>query len=115
LFLFGADAITSEGKVINKIGTELICEKATDYNVLNYSCTDSWKFDPKSIFGFEEDVERRTGKEIWKNHPKGLKFSNYAFEMIAPEVMNGVITELGVYSSEILVQELKRKYKWMFI
>jgi len=114
LMLIGADAITSEGKIINKIGSELFAEIANKFEIPIYICTDSWKFDPASVFGYEEDIEIRKSTEIWKKPPKGIKIDNYAFEKIDTNLITGIISELGVYRPEIFVEELKRNYSWMF-
>lgn len=114
LFLLGADAITSEGKVINKIGSELFAEVAAKQGVPIYVCADSWKFDAKTVFGYEEELEKRSPAEVWKNKPKKLKIYNFAFEKVNPELITGIISELGVYKPEVFVEEIKRKYLWMF-
>lgn len=114
IFLFGADAITSEAKIINKIGTELFLEAAVRYGIPSYCCSDSWKFDPATTFGFEEVIEKRFAEEVWKNPPKGVKISNYVFEMVNPDLVTGVISELGIYNPSTFVEEVRRKYKWMF-
>lgn len=113
LMLIGADAITSEGKVINKIGSELFAGIAHKYDVPVYSCTNSWKFDPKTIFGFSEEIEKRAAKEVWQNPPKNVAIDNRAFEIISPGLVTGIITELGIYEPRILVEEIKRAYPWM--
>lgn len=114
LMLIGADAITSEGKVINKIGSEQFAEIAEKFDVPVYSCTDSWKFDPQTVFGYEEEIEKRGAKEVWAEAPKGVTVSNYAFEKINPDLVAGVISELGIYKPEIFVEEVKRTYPWLF-
>lgn len=114
IMLIGSDALTSEGEVINKIGSELFAIAAERYGVPVYSCTDSWKFDPESVFGFEEDIEIRRSSEIWPRPPKNVEISNYAFEKVNPSLVTGVISELGVYSPEIIIEELRRNYPWMF-
>jgi len=114
IMLLGADAITTEGKVINKIGSELFAEVAEKWDVSLYVCTDSWKFDPKSIFGYEEEIEKRNFREIWPTAPKGVQIHNYAFEKIDPELITGIISELGIYNPTIFVEEIKRAYPWMF-
>ena len=114
LFLFGCDAITSEGKLINKIGTEMLAQAAHDYRIPAYSCTNSWKFDPQTLYGFEEEIEQRSSNEVWKNPPKGVKIYNPAFEITAPDIFTGVITELGIYKPESLIHAVKENYPWMF-
>jgi len=113
IFLMGADAITSEGKVINKVGSELFAETAYRFGVPVYSCTHAWKFDPKTIEGFEEEIEIRQAKEIWKNPPKNVKIYNYAFEQVAPALLSGIISELGVYKPQVFIEDVKRNYPWM--
>ncbi|OIO61398.1 hypothetical protein AUJ83_05035 [Candidatus Woesearchaeota archaeon CG1_02_33_12] len=114
LMLIGADAITTEGKIINKIGSELYAEIANKYDIPVYACTDSWKFDTETIFGYEEEIEERKGKEIWKNPPKGVTVDNFAFEKVSPDLITGIISELGIYKPHIFIQEIRNNNKWMF-
>jgi ribose 1,5-bisphosphate isomerase len=114
IMLIGADALSSEGKIINKIGSELFSEIAHKYDIPVYVCTDSWKFDAASVFGYEEEIEIRNSSEIWKKPPKGVTIHNYAFEKIDPDLVTGIISELGIYKPAIFVEELKRNYSWMF-
>jgi len=114
IMLIGADAISSEGKVFNKIGSEMFAEFADKYDVPLYVCTDSWKFDPLTVFGYEEEIERRPGKEVWPTAPEGVKIDNRAFEIISPDIITGIISELGVYKPEIFIEEVRRNYPWMF-
>ncbi|MBT7903427.1 translation initiation factor eIF-2B [Candidatus Woesearchaeota archaeon] len=114
LFLMGADAITSEGNVFNKVGSGMIATLAHALRVPVYSCTHSWKFDPLTVFGSDETVELRDPKEIWSAPPKGVKVLNPAFEIVLPELVAGVITELGVFRSDSLIEELRREYPFLF-
>ena len=114
LMLIGADAITSEGFVINKIGSELFAETAAKKGVPIYVCTNSWKFDIDTVYGFDEEIEKRHEEEVWKEKPKGVKISNYAFEMVSPELISGVISEIGVYSPKVFIGEMQRHYPWLF-
>ena len=114
IMLIGADAITSEGKVINKVGSELFAETADKYGVPVYVCTNSWKFDPATVFGFEEPIEKRYSKEVWNSPPKNVRIDNFAFEQIGPNLITGIITEIGVYKPQTLVRAMQEKYPWMF-
>ncbi len=115
LFLFGADAVTAEGNVVNKIGTTMLVEFANLYQIPVYSCTNSWKFDPATIGGKDEPIEQRDPKEVWENPPAGIKIINPAFELTPADKISGVITELGVFKPETLVTEIKKAYPWMVI
>lgn len=114
LFLFGADAITSEGKIINKIGTELFAEVSNRYDIPTYSCTDSWKFDPKTIQGIEEKIEKRSKKEVWPNPPPGVEIVNPAFERVKSDLITGIISELGIYRPQLFIETLKETYPFIF-
>lgn len=111
--LFGVDAITSEGRIVNKMGTEMYAEIAERYDIPTYFCADSWKYDPLTSFGFDEIIEKREAKEIWEKPPKGIEISNTAFEIIQPELATGIISELGVYTAQTFIEEVKKKYPWM--
>lgn len=113
LFLFGCDALTSEGKLINKIGTESLVDRANELHIPAYSCTNSWKFDPKTVYGDDEGIEQRDPGEVWENPPKGVKILNPAFEISNPDKFTGVITELGIFKPETLVLEIQKNYPWL--
>ena len=114
LFIMGVDAMTSEGKIINKIGTQLFIEVAERYEIPIYFCADTWKFDPSTVWGEEEKIEMRDSKEVWSKAPRNVKVMNYAFEKIDPNMVTGVITELGVFKPETMVEILKDNSPWMF-
>ena len=63
---------------------------------------------------FEEELEERGPQEVWGEAPKGVGISNFAFEIIEPQLVSGIISELGIYNPMIFVEELKRNYSWMF-
>ncbi|MBI5755231.1 hypothetical protein HZA41_03370 [Candidatus Peregrinibacteria bacterium] len=113
LFLFGCDAMTSEGKIINKIGTAPLLFFANKYSVPSYSCTNSWKFDPETLYGEEETIEERSASEVWENAPENVIIRNPAFEPVSPDDMTGIITELGVMKPEALIMEIKNTYPWL--
>jgi len=114
IMMIGADAITSEGFVINKIGSELMVDTANHYQVPVYVCTHSWKFDLITVFGFDEEIEKRAAKEIWKNPPRGVKISNYSFEKVDPNKITAIISELGVFKPSVFIEEVGKSYRWMF-
>ena len=112
--MIGADAITSEGKVVNKIGSRTFAYIAKSLGIPVYICTNSWKFDPETIFGFEEPIEERSPEEVWDNPPNGVTVRNPAFEMIEPTLIEAVISELGVYRSDVLLEVVKERYPEIF-
>lgn len=110
---FGCDAITST-KIYNKIGSEMFAIMAKQRSVPLYVATDSWKFDAKAIYGNEEKIEMRSTKEIWNNPPKGVKILNPAFEKIDPQLVTGIISELGIFMRKSFIEALKDNYPFIF-
>lgn len=113
LVLLGVDAITSEGFIANKVGTLAACQIAKSYDIPVYFCTDSWKFDPLTIGGNEEEIEERDPKEVWGNPPKGVKVKNYAFDLVPPNLATGVISELGILPIGVFLETVIRQNPWM--
>ncbi len=113
VFFMGCDAVTSEGKVINKIGSEMFAEIAEKYDTDTYCCTDSWKYDPLTVFGKREPIERRDSKEVWDKSPKGVDIMNLAFERVDPKLITAIISELGDFPPSVFIQEVRKAYPWL--
>ena len=108
IVLLGTDAISTT-KIYNKIGSETIAMLADYMDVPVYICSDSWKFDPLTIFGFDEVIEKRLSKEVWPNSPKNINIYNYAFDKISPKFITGIISELGVFGHSSFIEEVNKK------
>ncbi len=113
IFLYGCDSLSSEGKTINKIGTEALAEFCNKARIPVYCCTNSWKFNPETVYGFDETIEQRDPKEVWEDAPKGVKIFNPAFEVISPDIITGVITEIGIFKPENIVNRIAVVYPWL--
>jgi len=107
IVLLGADAIDYAGNVINKIGSELVCESAKRFGVPVYICTDSWKYDSQTDKRHEEEIEIRSANEIWDSAPKGVKICNYAFEKIDAKLITGIICEKGIFTPQEFVRNVR--------
>ena len=108
IVFLGVDAISTT-KIYNKIGSETIAMIASNFDVPVYFCTDSWKFDSKTIFGFDEEIEKRLGKEVWDKAPKKIKIYNYAFDQVSPKYATAIISELGVFDHSSFVDIARKK------
>jgi len=96
----GADRILRTGYVFNKIGTYQIATMAKRHNIPFYVAAPLSTFDLKSN---PEDVviEQRKASEVTtiggkKTAPDGIGVINPAFDMTPPELITGIITEVGV-------------------
>jgi ribose 1,5-bisphosphate isomerase len=101
IFLFGADAYLKQG-VVNKIGTELLCKIAKEYNIPAYSCGVSLKY-KKNI-----KMESRPGREVWDERNEKIQVVNPAFDFTKRKYLTGVISELGILDYKKFVKQAKK-------
>ncbi len=99
LILIGADSVTSEGTVLNKIGSRLLALVAHEEHVPFYVATPLLKYNPQTSFGVIEKIEMRETSEIWENPPEGVEILNPAFETVSRRYIDGLITEAGIFAS----------------
>jgi ribose 1,5-bisphosphate isomerase len=114
LVIVGADAITSEGNVINKIGTSMVALAAKEARTPFYIASELLKFDPLTIHGDYETIEERSYREIWEDAPSGLTIRNPAFDVTRREFIHGIICEEGIISPHSISELISRKYPWIF-
>jgi len=114
LALVGADAITSEGNVINKIGTSMIALVAQEARTPFYVVSELLKFDPATMYGDYEKIEERNPNEIWKTPPRNLVIRNPAFDVTRRDFIHGIICEEGIVSPHSVVEVMRRKHPWVF-
>jgi ribose 1,5-bisphosphate isomerase len=114
LILVGADAITSEGNVINKIGTSMVALAAQEARTPFYVVSELLKFDPATMYGDYEKIEERSPNEVWKNAPKDLVIRNPAFDVTRRDFIHGIICEEGIISPHSITEVMHRKYAWVF-
>ena len=109
----GSDAITSEGNVINKIGTSQVALAAHEARIPFYVVSTLLKFDPVTIYGEFEAIEERDTQEIWGQPPIGLKIRNPAFDVTRRDYIHGIITEEGILSPHSILEAIHRHYPWI--
>ncbi len=110
MYMTGADAISADGKVINKIGTALIALAAKRFSVPYYVVASSLKFDPVTALGFKEPIEERSPKEVWESPPEGISVRNPAFDATPPDLITAIVTELGVFPPHMIGELIVHRY-----
>lgn len=113
LILIGADSITSEGTIINKIGSRLLALVAHEEHVPFYVASPLLKYNPETNLGILETIEMRDPQEIWKNPPEGIKILNPAFETVSRRYIDGLITEAGIFASSHVPNYFAKTYPEM--
>ncbi len=114
LVVVGADAITSEGNVINKIGTSVVALAASEARTPFYVVSELLKFDPLTIYGDYEKIEERSFREIWEEPPQDLMIRNPAFDVTRRDFIHGIICEEGIISPHSIIEVVRRRYPWIF-
>jgi ribose 1,5-bisphosphate isomerase len=71
---------------------------------------ESLKFDPRSMFGHDVEIEMRDPKEVAEI--PGVTVLNPAFDVTESAYIDMIITEEGVMPPSAAYQMLKEKYGW---
>ncbi len=110
----GADAITSEGNVVNKIGTGGVAVIARESRVPFYVVSELLKFDAETLGGGREKIEQRSPAEVWAEAPAELKVKNPAFDVTQNRYIHGLICEEGILPPQTLLETVRKSYPWVF-
>ena len=108
----GADTVTSDGVLINKIGTSQLALAADEARVPFSVCTETYKFSPMTMFGDMVKIEERDCREVAGEEklPAGVRIYNPVFDSTPPKYIDSIITELGVMSPgsvyDVMVRQL---------
>jgi ribose 1,5-bisphosphate isomerase len=114
LVVVGADAITSEGNVVNKIGSNSIAVLAHEARKPFYVVSELLKFDPATLSGECEKIEQRSPAEVWGDAPAKLIVRNPAFDVTPNRYIHGLICEEGIIAPPSIVEVIRRRYPWVF-
>ena len=108
----GADTITSDGVLINKIGTSQLALAAEERRVPFYVCAETYKFSPMTIFGDMVVIEERDISEVVKpgEVPDQVKVFNPVFDSTPGKYIDAIISEVGMISPgavyDVIVRQL---------
>ncbi|MGM0601749.1 MAG: S-methyl-5-thioribose-1-phosphate isomerase [Bacillota bacterium] len=101
LILTGADRVAANGDSANKIGTYMLSEIASKFDVPFYIVAPLSTIDRNISSGKDIEIEERSDKEI--SHiegiqiaPEGIDIYNPAFDVTPAENISGIITEKGI-------------------
>ena len=99
LVITGADAVTVNGAVVNKIGTSQIALAAYEARTNFVVAAETYKFAPRTILGELIEIEERPADEVLPDDiAKGLPFvtvRNPVFDVTPAEYVDLIITESG--------------------
>lgn len=110
--IVGADTITVNGALINKIGTSQVALCAKEARVPFMVAAETYKFSPKTLFGDLVVIEERSAEEV---APKdlldlGVKVRNPAFDVTPREYIDVIITEIGAIPPEMAYLIIRERF-----
>lgn len=104
LVIVGADRVAENGDVANKIGTYTLAVLAERHDIPFYVACPISTIDLHAKCGAEIEIEERSAREVlgyqsvqWA--PLNVKVRNPAFDVTPAELIDALITELGVIHS----------------
>ena len=114
LVVVGADAVSANGSLVNKIGTSQIALAAEEAGKPFYVAAESYKFSPATLLGDEVVIEERPAGEVvpaetlasWSR----VRVANPSFDITPAEYITGIITEQGIIPPESAYLILRRVF-----
>lgn len=115
--LVGADAITANGALVNKIGTSLVALAAHEARVRVFVAAETYKFSPETMIGELIEIEERPPSEVIS--PSELSqlphtsVRNPSFDVTPPEYIDLIITEKGIIPPQASVMILQEQFGFL--
>ncbi|MFA4934627.1 MAG: ribose 1,5-bisphosphate isomerase [Candidatus Methanoperedens sp.] len=105
IVIMGADAITANGSVINKIGTSQLALAAHEVRKNVIIAAETYKFSPRTILGELVEIEERDSSEVISKEKLGefsnVSVKNPAFDVTPREYVDLICTEVGAIPPEM--------------
>ena len=109
MVIIGSDCIKLNGDVFNKVGSFAIAMAAWHSGIPVYIVGSLMKVDGNDTV----QIEKRDGKELRAEAPKGLEILNFAFDRVPAKFITGIITEYGIIAPKDIKKYVKEYYPWM--
>jgi len=114
--MVGSDVVTSNGAVVNKIGTAQIALAAKEARVRVYVGAETYKFSPSTVLGELVEIEERSPEEVVPKQAlagmAGVRIANPAFDVTPAELIDAIITERGIIPPQAAILVLMEEYGW---
>jgi ribose 1,5-bisphosphate isomerase len=116
LVIVGADAVTVNGAVVNKIGTAQVAHTAAEARVNMLVAAETYKFAPRTVVGELIKIEERGPDEVLpeairKTLPN-VTVRNPAFDVTPAEFIDLIITEQGAIPPQMAYIIIREYLGW---
>ena len=116
LVIVGADAITVNGAVVNKIGTSQIALAAYEARTNVMVAAETYKFAPRTILGEFIEIEERPGDEVLARQKAEtlplVRVRNPAFDVTPARYVDLIVTEMGAIPPELAYLIIREQLGW---
>jgi ribose 1,5-bisphosphate isomerase len=116
LVIVGADAVTVNGAVVNKIGTSQVAQTAAEARVNMIVAAETYKFAPRTVVGELIRIEERPPAEVLpdeiaKTLPN-VTVRNPAFDVTPAEYIDLIVTEQGAIPPQMAYVIIREYLGW---
>uniref|UniRef100_A0A7J2TKI4 Ribose 1,5-bisphosphate isomerase n=1 Tax=Archaeoglobus fulgidus TaxID=2234 RepID=A0A7J2TKI4_ARCFL len=111
MVIVGADTVTANGALINKIGTSQIALCAKEARVPFVVAAETYKFSPRTLAGELVLIEERSAEEVLPKEllGMGIKARNPAFDVTPRDYIDVILTEIGAIPPEMAYFVIKER------
>lgn len=116
LVIVGADAVTVNGAVVNKIGTAQVAHSAREARVNVIVAAETYKFAPRTILGELIRIEERPGNEVLPDEIARslphVTVRNPAFDVTPAGYVDLIVTEKGAIPPQMAYVIIRDYLGW---
>ena len=110
----GADSITADGSVVNKIGTRSLAVTARERDTPIVVAAQTVKLDPATLSGHTVEIETRDEREVIDDETRAeigeIDVANPAFDVTPPRYVDAIVTERGQFPPESIVMVMRELF-----
>jgi len=114
LVVVGADVITANGTLVNKIGTAQIALAAHEARTSFMVAAETYKFSPQTILGELVTIEERDFREVLPDISRysHVRVRNPAFDVTPHRYIDLICTEAGAIPPEMSYLIIRERLDW---
>ena len=116
LVIVGADAVTVNGAVVNKIGTSMVAHTAKEARVNMIVAAETYKFAPRTVIGELIQIEERGPDEVLPEAIRrtlpNVTVRNPAFDVTPAEYIDLIVTEAGAIPPQMAYVIIREYLGW---
>jgi ribose 1,5-bisphosphate isomerase len=112
--IVGADVVTANGSLVNKIGTAAIALAASEARTSFMVAAETYKFSPETLMGELVPIEMRAAEEVYPeiSELKNVRVRNPAFDVTPHQYIDVICTEVGAIPPEMSYLVIKEMLGW---